>query len=116
MRNENDFPEAPKDDMSADAAELSEFADSLAASIRRRLLLWVARWVLGFGAIALAVRWRPTLSWLWWTGAIVAFISLLTLITLHVVSRRRIELAQQHLAEHHHSFRHSRAGGNPSGS
>jgi hypothetical protein len=122
MRDEIDSAEAPRKDLSADAAELSELAGSLAGSIRRRLILWVVRWVLGFTAIAVAVQWRQSLSWLWWVGAIVAFISLVMLITLHAVSRRRVEFAQQRLAEHEDSFghprddsfRHPRAGGDPS--
>ena len=83
------------------SAELNELAASFDGSIRRRLILWVVRWTLGFVAIAVAVQWRPRLAWLWWAGAIVAFISLLTLILVHVVARRRVELARERIAEYH---------------
>src|SRR5688572_16581655 len=98
MPTQNDATDVERTDSSA---ELSELAESLGGSIQRRLILWVVRWTFGFAAIAVAVQWRPALAWLWWAGAIIAFISLLTLITLHVVARRRVELAQQRIAEYH---------------
>jgi len=99
MPNENDANASEGAEASADDAELERLQAELAASIRRRLLFWAIRWTLGFAAIAAAVQWRPGLSWLWWVGAIVAFISLLTLLSLHVLSRRRLELARRRLAQ-----------------
>ena len=62
-------------------------------SLRRRLLLWVVRWAIGFGIIAAIVRYRPDALWLWWAGAAVAGASFLLTVVMHFVLQRRIARA-----------------------
>jgi hypothetical protein len=113
MPNENNASEVERAHTSD---ELGELAASFNGSIRRRLILWVVRWTFGFAAIAVAVQWRPRLAWLWWAGAIIAFVSLLTLIALHVVARRRVELARERVSEYEtfvRSIKHDPSDGFP---
>lgn len=57
--------------------------DAMGLSLRRRLIAWAVRWTLSFLLIALIVWYWPEFAWLWWAGAIIAMLSLATMIAMH---------------------------------
>jgi small-conductance mechanosensitive channel len=81
-------------------SELDEMRDALAGSVKRRLVLWAVRWALGFLAIAVAVYFYPTLTWLFWAGAGVAVASLAVTLSIYAFARRRLELAKRRLDDY----------------
>jgi len=91
------WPEMGK---SADRSELDEMRKTLAGSVRRRLILWAVRWVLGFAAIAAVVHFYPTHSWLFWAGAVVAALSLIVTLSIHAFAKRRLDVGKRRLDEY----------------
>jgi membrane protein YdbS with pleckstrin-like domain len=85
---------------SAERSELDEMREALAGSVRRRLILWAVRWVLGFAAIAALVHFYPTFTWLFWAGAAVAALSLVVTLSIHGFAKRRLEVGQRRLDEY----------------
>lgn len=76
--------------LTPEGQEIDAAAATLMKSIKRRLVLWAIRWVIGFGLIALAVRFWPNLGWLWWVGAAVASLSLVVMVAMHFFVQRRM--------------------------
>jgi hypothetical protein len=91
------WPEMGK---SAERSELDELREALAGSVRRRLILWAVRWLLGFAAIAVVVHFYPALSWLFWAGAAVAALSLVVTLSIHAFANRRLNLGKRRLDEY----------------
>jgi hypothetical protein len=91
------WPEMGK---SADRSELDEMREALAGSVRRRLILWAVRWVLGFAAIAIVVHFYPTLTWLFWAGAAVAALSLVVTLSIHAFAKKRLDVGERRLDEY----------------
>jgi uncharacterized membrane protein len=83
-----------------DRSDLNEMREVLTASIKRRLLMWVVRWTLGFAAIAVTVYFRPGLSWLFLAGAGVAAASLIVMLSMYAFARRRLEVGRQRLDDY----------------
>ena len=81
----------------ADTAELESIRASFAGSARRSLVLWAARWTLGFAAIGVAVYFRPQWSWLWWAGAAVAALSLVLTLLVRWLTLRRIDATRRRI-------------------
>jgi membrane protein implicated in regulation of membrane protease activity len=74
--------------------------EALTGSVKRRLLLWGVRWTLGFAAIAVAVHFYPTLTWLYWAGAGVAAVSLVVTLSIHAFAQRRLDFGKRRLDEY----------------
>jgi hypothetical protein len=83
-----------------DATKLNPLAVSFHGSLKRRLLMWLARWALGFSAVAIVVHLNPALAWVWALGAVVAAISLITILAWHVLINRRLTVARRRIAEY----------------
>ncbi len=82
-----------------ETSELSAMAAGLTQSLQRRLVMWAVRWLIGFGIVAAVVHFWPSAAWLWWAAAAVAVLSLVTLLLMHFVVQRRLQLAQTRIAE-----------------
>lgn len=78
-----------------DRRALDEVAATFSHSVKRRLIMWCVRWTIGFGIIALVVRFWPALSWLWWVGAGVAVLSLALTVTMSWVVHRRVGMVRR---------------------
>ncbi|SDK63648.1 hypothetical protein [Microbulbifer yueqingensis] len=78
-------------------AELQALTAPFAVSLRRRVAMWAIRWAIGFGLIALAVQQWPSATWLWWAGAAVAGLSLVSMLAMHVILLRRTAGLQEKL-------------------
>lgn len=77
-------------------AELEAHAAGFAPSLKRGLIMWAIRWLIGFGLIALAVKIWPSITWLWWVGAAVAGVSLLSMLVMQwVLQRKAISIRKQ---------------------
>ena len=46
--------------------ELHAISANVTQAVRRRLILWAIRWLIGFGAIAILTHFWSASSWLWW--------------------------------------------------
>lgn len=90
------WPEMGK---SAHRTKLDEMREAMAGSVKRRLVLWAVRWVLGFAALAVVVHFYPKLTWLLWAGAVVAALSLVLTLSIHAFAKRRLDLGERRLDE-----------------
>ena len=82
-------------------AQLEEFRRETAeaglgwsAFLRRRLLLWALRWLIGFSGIFLVTHFYPGLAWLWWAGAGLALLSLCWLFAAQRLLARKFARAE----------------------
>lgn len=66
--------------------------------LRRQLIGWVVRWVASFALIGLVIYLTPDSGWLWWLVIVGAGLSLAYILTLAVLSRRRVDRARAHLS------------------
>lgn len=78
-------------------AELQALTAPFAASLKRRVTMWAVRWVIGFALIAFAVQQWPSATWLWWAGAAVAGLSLVSMLVMQVVLMRKAAGVQEKL-------------------
>ena len=79
--------------------ELAAMSAGLSQSLKRRLVLWTVRWLIGFAIVAAVVHFWPSASWLWWASAAIAALSLVSLVTMHFVVQRRLGAVQVRAAE-----------------
>lgn len=69
--------------------ELDDIRQEAGRFLGRRMLLWLVRWIIGFGAIAAIVHYQPRLQWLWWVGVGVALVTpLLSWLTRMSIDRQ----------------------------
>lgn len=70
-------------------------ADALAASfdrdVKRALILWVVRWIIGFLLIWFITAVSGGLSWLWWVGIVAAIASLVATMALKRRMSRKLD-------------------------
>lgn len=78
-------------------AELEALTAGFVPSLKRGLIMWAIRWAIGFGLIALAVKVWPSITWLWWVGAAVAGLSLLSMLVMQLVLQRKAASVHQRL-------------------
>lgn len=83
-------------DMEQPLAELKAFSSGF---LKRELTFWAIRWIIGFGIIAAVVHYYPDWSWLWWAGAIVACITLTTLLLAHAFLKRKLAQTEQKITD-----------------
>lgn len=74
--------------------QLEELAAVSQGFLKREVTFWAVRWVIGFAIIAAIVHYYPDWSWLWLAGALVATITLSTLILANHFLKRKV--AQTH--------------------
>src|SRR5688572_27905581 len=84
---------------SGDRLGLDEMREALTGSIKRRLLLWVARWTLGFAAIAEVEHFYPLLNQLYSAGAGVAAVSLIVMLSIYALAQMRLDHGKRRLDE-----------------
>lgn len=76
------------------AAELSELRAETRRYVKRRIVTWAARWLIGFAIIG-AVTWvYDGLGWLWWAGVALAGTSLVMMLVMHWLMARKLAEAQ----------------------
>lgn len=73
-----------------EARQLHALQQDSEAFFKRRLILWGLRWAIGFAVIWAVVAYQPAWSWLWWAGAGVAALSLITILVGRVLLNRRL--------------------------
>lgn len=81
------------------AAELEALTTEFFPSLKRAIVLWLLRWIIGFGVIAFVVTLWPSFAWLWWAGAAVAGLSLFSMLFMRAVLRRKTATVHQRLGE-----------------
>ncbi len=74
--------------------ELKSLESSFDVSIKRKLLLWVVRWIIGFAIIAVVTSYFPGVSWLWYVGIAIAIISLIAIFAAKSILSRRFRIAR----------------------
>lgn len=80
--------------------ELFQIQESSNKFIKKRLILWVIRWVIGFSIIGVVVHYNENLAWLWWVGIGFALITpILSFFTQKYVNKKLMETHEkiQHL-------------------
>ena len=78
--------------------ELAAMSAGLSQSLIRRLVMWAARWLIGFAIVAAVVHFWPSASWLWWAAAAIAALSLASLVVMHALVQHRIAAVQSSAA------------------
>ena len=79
--------------------ELHAISANVTQAVRRRLILWAIRWLIGFGAIAILTHFWSASSWLWWVGGAVAALSLGATLIMHFIMQRKIAAVRTKIDE-----------------
>ncbi|MYM64887.1 hypothetical protein [Pseudomaricurvus sp. HS19] len=58
--------------------ELSDIKEEHKGFLRRRIILWVVRWIIGFAIVAVVVRHYPNLFWLWYVAGAIFLVTPIT--------------------------------------
>lgn len=75
-------------------AELSHLRKSAEASIKRALIFWTLRWLIGFSVIAIITYYMPSARWLWYLGAGACLVSLIFLVTMRLLFSKQVRKTQ----------------------
>lgn len=74
--------------------ELHEDESDARILVRRQLIFWVVRWIIGFALIGVVFYLTPGSGWLWWVAAALAALTLAYILGVAVLTRRRHERKQ----------------------
>lgn len=66
--------------------------------LRKQLINWTVRWIIGFILVGVVFYLTPNSGWLWWVAVIVAALSLLSILTLAVLTRRKLDATRAKLS------------------
>lgn len=75
----------------ATRAEADALAERFDQDVRRALILWVIRWIVGFALIWFVTAVSGGLGWLWWVGIIAAIASLVATLAIKRTMSRRFD-------------------------
>jgi hypothetical protein len=64
-----------------DFEELDALEESNKGFVKKRMIFWFIRWVIGFSIIGVVVHYKPSLSWLWWGGLAICLVTPLMVIS-----------------------------------
>jgi hypothetical protein len=85
-----DDTEADEIDNLDDLEAVASMRAAQRTDVKKRLMLWVARWTIGFGLIWMIISYYPSMIWLWWVGGAVALVSLVALVVGAVLVERKL--------------------------
>lgn len=83
----------------AEIEALDRLGGGFRVSARHHLKLWLIRWAIGFGLIAIVVHMKPDWSWLWWWGAAFALALPAATLAANALLGRKIRRVQRRYAE-----------------
>lgn len=75
----------------ATRAEADKLAERFDQDVRRALILWLIRWIVGFLLIWFVTAVSGGLGWLWWVGIIAAVASLIATLAIKRTMSRRFD-------------------------
>jgi len=70
----------------------------LDTSLKKRLIMWAIRWIIGFVIIWLITAYYPQASWLWLVGIVTASAFLVFVLAGSWMLKRRFEMAETRIS------------------
>ena len=78
-----------EDDFTFDLESLDDLQASNSAFLKKRIIFWLFRWLIGFSIIGGVVHYKPSLFWLWWVGLAVFILIPIMAIVSAVLLRKK---------------------------